>query len=351
VLSGIEEAEGAEKSPPPEDIFATPMAFDAKKATALFHTFLQDTEPLPDLFTRLGLEKEELFPMIRPALDRLVRQVERTMEHFVRHYESEQVSRIFVSGPVASRERLVGYIGEQLGVETEAINPFPASAAIAPVVRKPKSAEEKDALVPAVGMALSSNAITPNFIFTYKDRDRQDNLARIRRIAMGCCTLLLVVCLGWSWAQYSEIEDKTTRNEVLVREADLNAPYADRNMILQMVIKIRQNNQKEGRYSGRFLSSAAFGEVCAITPSGVRLADVRADFGPLPKKNQKQKPARILIEGVIEGGRLKQEAELAEYLERLKTSPIFAQPKITAKEMVTIDKREVLMFTASASLL
>jgi Tfp pilus assembly PilM family ATPase len=350
VLAEIEDPEPGAEGTAAGDIFTTPLVVDAEKAASVFHAFLEDRDFLPDPEGGWP-DPDRVFSMIRPALDRLVRQVERTMEHFVRNYESEHVTRILVSGPVSAHDGITGYIGEQLGIPTGAVDPFPPHAPVSSVLRKPDTVAEKDALAPAVGMALSSNTITPNFVFTYKDRGLQENFDRVKRIVMGGCTLLLALCLLWSFELYNEIDKKTERNEAVIRQADLNAPYSDRNMILQMVLKIRQNHAREERYGRSYLSVAAIGELCSLAPEGIRLADVKANFGPLPKKGKPRKPGRILIEGVIEGGRLKQEAELAEYLERLQNSPLFVKPRITAKEVLTINNREVLLFSASASTL
>ena len=108
--------------------------------------------------------------MIQPALERLIRQVERTIRHYALNYENARVSKIFISSGVSPHQRILNYIGDELGMPTEVLNPFSESGNFLPHVPIPDSVSEQSSFAPAMGMALADNSRTPNFLFTYKDK-------------------------------------------------------------------------------------------------------------------------------------------------------------------------------------
>jgi hypothetical protein len=52
---------------------------------------------------------------------------------------------------------------------------------------------EKESFVPAIGIGLSSNELTPNFLFTYRHREKQ-NRARQIRIGISAASIAFWRC-------------------------------------------------------------------------------------------------------------------------------------------------------------
>ncbi|MDH3881796.1 MAG: pilus assembly protein PilM, partial [Desulfobacteraceae bacterium] len=97
---------------------------ELEQANQLFFGVIHDNAP-SELDERQRLLKEDkIFKMILPALERLVRQVERTLRHFSLNYNNARVGKIYISSGVNLHQRIVDYIGEELAVPTEILNPF-----------------------------------------------------------------------------------------------------------------------------------------------------------------------------------------------------------------------------------
>jgi Tfp pilus assembly PilM family ATPase len=122
--------------------------------------------------SRTLLKEDKIFQMILPALERLVRQVERTLRHFSLNYDNTRVGKIYTSSGAIPHRRIIDFIGEELGIQTETLNPFVDNSNFISLTPGPELLSEQSAFVPAMGMALSSNLLTPNFLYTYKDKQK-----------------------------------------------------------------------------------------------------------------------------------------------------------------------------------
>jgi len=125
--------------------------------------FASSTEDEPGFF----LKEEEVFSMILPALERLVRQIERSVKHYSLTLGNDVVSKLYLGGEINNFKKLVGYIKEQVGLPIDTIDPLAPGTTCLGGLTSPGSISERTSYVPALGMALSSNPHTPNFLFNY----------------------------------------------------------------------------------------------------------------------------------------------------------------------------------------
>jgi hypothetical protein len=301
--------------------------------------------------------------MIQPALERLIRQVERTIRHYALNYENARVSKIYISSGVNPHQRILNYIGDELGMPTEVLNPFSESGNFLPHVPVPDSVSERSAFAPAMGMALADNSRTPNFLYTYKDRRQGVRNQRINRAVFAAFILLMAVCVGISFWQEGLIRDKGEQKVQLQQHLEAYNLRVDKNIILKLVEDIRIKNRADRAIGKKYLNLAVIGEVVNLTPANIRLLSISTQLGPLPdqkppveakSKKQKEKvkpPPKILIlEGIVRGDRLSLEAALAGFLMELKNSPLFDQPTINKKSFEFSGNNEVLRFTAKLNL-
>ena len=141
------------------------------------------------------LKEDKIFKMILPALERLVRQVERTLRHFSLNFDNARVSKIYISSGVNPHQRILTYIGEELGIPTETVNPFADRPNFVSLAPSPELVSEQSAYVPAMGMALSSNTLTPNFLYTHKDKQKAVRSKRINRSVIAGFMLVMILCV------------------------------------------------------------------------------------------------------------------------------------------------------------
>jgi len=332
---------------------------DLAKAHQLFFDGIHD-DALTELDERRRLLKEDkIFKMILPALERLVRQVERTLRHFSLNYDNARVGKIYISSGVSPHYRIVDYIGEELGIPTETLNPFTDSANFLSLAPCPEDPSEQSAYVPAMGMALSSNDLTPNFLFTYKDKQKLARTRWVNRGLFAAFGLAMLFCVGLTFWQARQVEAKTHKLRQLQQQFNSIDLRVDKNQILKLVDESESKHRQIKKIGQKYVAVAVISEISHLTPPNVRLFSIATKLGDVPteqkgKKQVKKKTTSsksIVLDGIVQGDRLILESTLAGYLMALKDSPLFGQPRISKRCFERYNERDVLRFTARLKLL
>jgi len=330
---------------------------DDDRAVKLFQLLMQDPSDETLAFEPVYFQKEEIFQIILPALDRVVRQVERTIEHYNLHYSRAPVGKIFISGKVCANQQIVDYVGKQLDLPIEVIDPFKSAPSFLENVTIPQAVGKRADFVPAFGMALSDNSITPNFIYTHKEKQQLATAILLNRAVFGIIVLLLTLCVGINYWQGHMIKLKRTVQSQLQRQVDSAIPFVDQNFIIQMVAQKQQNIRALNRIGHRHMGVAVISEVAQMTPENVKLLNLTVELGgiaglkPSDKKSVDKNAKKMLIlEGVVLGDRLTFESALSSYLVNLQKSPIVRQAKIQRQTVELFENKESLRFTAHLEL-
>jgi len=337
------------------------LKLDLELAQKYFFGYTPGAIPQDEAGRKLSINEDKIFMMIQPALERLVRQVERTIRHFALNYENTRISKIFISSGVSPHRKILNYIGEELGMPTEVLNPFSESANFLHHVPVPDSLSEQSSFAPAMGMALANNSRTPNFLYTYKDKRKEIRNRRINHSVIAAFVTLMVVCVGISFVEERKIQAKDAQKIQLQQHLQGYNLRVDKNLILKLVQEIREKGKADQAIGKKYLNLAVISEVVNLTPSNIRLLSIATQLGPLPnkvpqkeEKNKKQQapppPKVLILEGIVQGDRLTLESALAGYLMELKASPLFDQPTISNKSFAFFGNDEVLRFTAKLNL-
>ncbi|UCH19605.1 MAG: hypothetical protein JSU83_13570 [Deltaproteobacteria bacterium] len=324
---------------------------DADQAQKIFFGLIHDVSPMESESTDLEPEEEEIFKLMLPALERLVRQVERTFEHFTANFANERVEKIYISSGISPHKRIINYIGDQLGLPRETIDPFSAGPHFLGDITGPASATERSSFAPAMGMALSNNSLTPNFLYTFKEKAKAAGSRRLSRIAAAAFVLLMTVSVGFFYWQGEIIDQKKSEITQLRYQLNRFQPMVDQSIIINLVDQAKQRNEIYRDFSKKYLGIVVLREVSNITPSNIRLLSITANLGGKPGNAEEKIEKRLVLEGIILGDRLAFEASLAEYLIKLKESPLFDQPTIDKKQLGFYQNNEVLQFTAHLKLI
>jgi type IV pilus assembly protein PilM len=336
------------------------LKFELEQAHQLFFGVIHNSPSLAMDDRQRLLKEDKTFNMFLPALERLIRQVERTLRHFSLNYENARVEKIFISSGVNPHQRIVDYIGDELGIPTEILNPFAESSNFRSLVPIPEGASEQSSYVPAIGMALSSNALTPNFLYTFKDKQNAVRSQRVNRGVFAGFLLLMALCVGVSFWQDLHVQDKEYKKLQLKQQLDKITLRVDKSIILKLVEEAQANRRGVAEIGQKYFGVAVINEITDLTPSNVRLLSISTQLSDAPgKKKAAQKgkkknaePKRTLVlDGIVRGDRLVLESTLAGYLMELKNSPMFDQPTISKKSIDRYEDSEVLRFTARLNLI
>lgn len=323
---------------------------DLDQARKIFFDHIKESTPIRLEETGQILREHDVFGMIKPALERLVKQVERTLAHYYLHFNRERVNRIYISGQMSVYRRLFEYMREQLGLPIDTINPFSAKLNYLGIASIPDSASEKEDFAPAIGMALANNLLTPNFIFTYKDKQTAENVRRINLAIAGGILFFLAVCVGIYFWGNSFINQKQQELVRLQASVEQFKPLVNKDLIISLASKTRNKRKALKELGNKYKGLAVINEISAITPPEIRLLSITADLGEKTTGNMEPPNQTLQVEGVVMGDRLTFEATLAGYIVKLKSSPIFRTPSIENKSFKYLENKEVLLFTAKLDL-
>ena len=320
----------------------------------LFFDFLHTSKNSADASAEVdGHSLDYLFQTILPAIQRLVRQVERTFEHYALNFNREGVRRIYISGQVTASDMIVDYIGKQLEMPIIVMDPFGEGTSFAESVHVPQSVSERESYVPAIGLALSNNQMTPNFLYTHQDKDRFENERRINMRVLTFCMIFLIALIGvFSW-QERRLDDKRAQIAELSHRLQQYSPPAEKDILMALYAQTRQKRQTINRIVRRYAPAAVMNELAQITPSNIRLLRVTATFGEDKSQNRTTLNGEqgVVIEGIIFGDRQSFEPALTGYLLSLKNSPIFQKPNVKNKRVEYYNTQNVLRFVAGVELL
>ncbi|MDB4442737.1 pilus assembly protein PilM, partial [bacterium] len=289
---------------------------ELEQAHQLFFGVIHDSNPsVLDQRQRL-LKEDKIFKMILPALERLVRQVERTLRHFsLNYYDNARVGKIYISSGVNPHQRIVDYIGEELAIPTETLNPFADSANFLSLAPSPDNPSEQSAYVPAMGMALSSNTLTPNFLHTYKDKQEAVRTQGISRGVFGAFVMVVLLCVGVTFWQGRQLEEKEFKLLQLQRQLETVTLRVDKSLILKLVDETQANRRQIKEIGQKYFGLAVISELTHLTPSSVRLISITTTLAGAPdgQKGNKKGSAKktLVLNGIIRGDRLILEPKLA----------------------------------------
>lgn len=303
---------------------------------------LQPDEPGYDL------SDEEKFEMLRPAAERLVRQVERTFEYYTTTLGFERVRKIYVTGAIEGCRKLKDYIGEELGMEAGILDPMdpqrPAMAKVPP----PDSLSERMSYTIATGLSLSDDSRTPNLIHPYEAKDKVARVGRFNKMIFICFLFIIIASGGYHlWQKRIENRKKETVAALQSEMAKYDVTV-DRKQILSMVGALSKAKTAVEKVADRYTTVAVLGEVAQCTPEAIRILTAQMVLPPAKAGETKEEGKRSLnLEGLVLGDEKQFDTILAAYMVRLESSAIFRNPKIEKTEAHEYGEKRVLRFTLS----
>lgn len=324
---------------------------DLEEARKILLSIIPDAPPLTETDPGYKLTEEDIYRVMLPAVDRLIRQVERTFEHYVISYGAAGIGKIYISWMLEDYRPIITYMGEQLGMDRDILDPLDPGHPFVSDAMPPQSLQERTSYNMAVGLALSNNAYTPNALFTYREKEAENSVRRINRRIFVAFIGVMALCLaGYLWQLRTEGIEKG----IVQRLRDELTRYnvgADENTILQMAGKIVKNQKHLKGGSKRYLGMAVINELSQRTPPNIQLLNVTIDLVGVPDASRKDGGGNMVMEGIITGEREILESALAQYMIRLEGSPLLSAPSVHKSEIESRQRSgEVLRFIMKISL-
>lgn len=318
---------------------------------------MKSWEVLDILSSRLGRESS-LFAAMEPGAERLVGKVLRTGDYCSNNYASnEPVRQYLFFGETDNCQPFMEYAAEQTQTEVKRFNPFEANPLLAFSTRFPEGAGERSGIIPALGIALSTKAETPNFLNTYVQRNTQTKYRKMNAVIVGLCMFLLLGFFGCWWWQDSVLQAELAEKNRIDAQIAKYVPRVNEDMLSQTLQQAQERTHAIKAYASDYLPLAVINELCSLTPDAISLASFESDFKQeVPAKNKggdKEKKARrsVLFKGIVSADYTSLESTLTGYVIKLGDSPVFGEIMLLNKSLESIEERNLLKFTADMEIL
>ena len=319
----------------------------------------------------------DVLALVLPALDRLVRNIERTLEfHSVRVREDE-VDTVLVCGPIAKYAGVLGYLSEQLGVGLRPLRPQEFIKEQDDALARVK---DWTGLVDAAAASLSVSRPTPNLLLTRRDKQAQDKASRLTNV-LCLVFLVLLTCglVGRILLQRAATVTEREREE-LTKELAKHGRSLTKEELVALLESSKRKQWVLRRTSREYLVVAIITELVESTPADIHLLnlDLRLPsavsdpepsqektglggvvegkamellFGPgggraaASEESEELGPGALALEGVISGSPARFESSLTSYVLRLAGSVLFEKPTVDDTEIDSFEGYSVLRFS------
>lgn len=314
-----------------------------EEARKILFTFAENSNNPVVLADGFTITKDEIESLLVPVLERFVRQIERTFEHFtLTHGGERKVGKVYLSSIMPIYEAMTKYFSTQLGAECHLFDPLKQ-------VLETSSFRERISDIAAFGMALSDNAYTPNFIYTYKDKAKTAYAIKVNRLILISLIAAVLACSGVFAVQRQMVAQRKADLSQLERQVRQSAPLVSKETLLQMTSAAGQKQQRYVELSRRYKGMALIAEISTLTPENVSLTSLKADFAEKSGSEKTKEPAiktahTAVIEGAIKGKQEMLEALLASYVMKLKASPMFSDVTVSTSRIEPAKKGALLTF-------
>ncbi len=329
-------------------------------------------------------------------MNRLSRQIQRTISHYNNTTGLPPVEKILITGSMSLYLPLLAYLKEELGIDIDVSDPFQNAAHHSATLPPPTNSIQKVLFGPVIGLALSANPYTPNFLYTYRNKNEERKLAKIQKGIMVAGFFALFLLLGLNAAGYIYKAEKKSllasfnrkyislEKNALTIEKQIKAtdPNVDLSNIRQLTEKINFLNSYLEYSAKRYTPVALFSELFTLTPEGISIHKIlysspespftlvyhkyknkmeakqktekfTSPFGFFDLKNKEQEAKQeiptsskfVLLDGIITTKKQDKNLYLSVYKMILNNSPFFEVVEVKRNSQITPDIGNSLYFT------
>ncbi len=300
-----------------------------------------------------GLPDEELFDIVSPALLRLARQADRTLEYYYNNFK-QRCSVLHVSGALFASQRVCDYISAQLGLPVIPVRVLPESARLGDGSR-----EDRLAFNSAAALAMSESGKTINLLVNHEQRAQNRFWQRLHDgVVVAGVILALVVAGLFGWQKYVEISKKAELDRLNGKYARIE-PKVTYEQLVSLTATIEKEHGDLRRMGQRYEPFSVLAELTRFTPSSIRFLNISIDHEVLPEANaegkvvkSKEQPRGLaVLDGVVLPSGEDYNTTLSRFLIKLQSSPLFSQYQILSSEVTQLSTEgEVLHFVLHVSL-
>jgi hypothetical protein len=302
-----------------------------------------------------------MLEILAPPIERLARQVERTLDYFAQAQQL-RCDALHLSGEIFNSPQVMEAVGAQLG-----FNPLTFDAA-AIVGRGAEHAapEDRMCLAPAIAAALALPERGINLLRTYKTRTAENAKRTVTRaLVLGLAGCMLLVGATGFWIEHGNSVKRKELAKVQAQLASLG-PTVDEASLQASVSLFKQRQDGLRQAAERFLPSEVLTELALRLPANAKVLSVTMDLkgpsAPTAVPGQPQAPPQpgnpasplqgrnlLVIEGIITGAKKDFDATLSRLIIDMQASPLFTLPVVHQTSLKDLGSEgQVLFFVLHA---
>lgn len=294
-----------------------------------------------------GLPEEDIFEIVSPALVRLARQADRTLEYYLNNFK-QRCEVLHLSGEIFVNDRVAEFMSAQLDLSGRILRILPESARLVD-----GESIDRGIFNTAAALAHSRQDSTLNFLVNHAKRVENQFWQRLND-AVAVVGLLLALLVGalYGW-QTMEVKAKTRTLESVSRQYASISPKVDETRLSRMAGRVAREHTRLRGMGERYDSIAYLAELKARTPGMIRFLSVSIDeTASLPvqadsKNNKKVEvlPGVMVLDGVVLRTGEDFNTVLSKFLIGLEASPLFDSYQILSSKLTSLSTEgEVLHF-------
>ncbi|WDP90794.1 MAG: hypothetical protein HUN04_14250 [Desulfobacter sp.] len=314
------------------------------------------------LAVRTAHDSPDFEPMEGPA-SRLIGKIQRTGEYCSNMYLSnEPISRYYFFGETDNCPAFNTFASEMIVDRTASFTPTDNDIA-AVGVKLPTDAQARNGIIPALGLALSNNDYTPNFLYTYLEKEVENRAKKLNRGIVAAGIAGLLIC-GGIWFYMDRIENKEVAKRTAVeKELAGFTKSVTQDVLNKRIGDARKHMAFISQYVSDYISLAVVNEICTLTPANISIVSLDADLkdkapAKTGKKGAGKAPAKdtahkkyLKIQGIVSAEFTSLESSLTGYVFKLGDSPLFGEIDLENKKVEQAGENSVLKFTANMEIL
>jgi len=307
-------------------------------ARQILFNYMQSGDDPVVLSKGLSVEREKVESIVTPVLDRIVRQIERTFGHLTSTLGYDRFEKIYISSALPLNKAMLDYCSAQLGIECSVFDPLDQ-------VLQTSRVDERSSFIPALGLALSDNAYTPNFLHSFKDKKKAAYVGKFNKAILVGLIVSLLACSAAAALEFLDMGHKKVELARLEQQMQQSSPLLSKEAFLKIEADAKQKKQKYVELGKRYKGMALIGELAALTPDSVSLTGLRAELSEKATGGNAAKSENTtVVEGNVTGPDNMLDSLLSSYVLKLRSSPMFSEVTVSTSRIESSKKGAFLTF-------
>lgn len=296
------------------------------------------------------LSEAQMLEAIAPAIDRLAKQVERTLEYYATS-QKQRCDVVHLSGRIFRAPGVLKALAGQLGYPHQAFD----SSIMLPSRPDAISVIDRMALAPALAASLSAPDKGINLLRNYKQRAAEQSRQLVTRVLLLSLAAGLVALGVAGYVIEQNVAGHRKELAKVQRQLESLGPTIDENILTRSVAQFAARQASLRQSAARFTAPVVLAELTRRAPAGVKILNLTIDLGvppaapaapPPPGKPKAVQPGDLVtLEGFVMGDKADLEPTLSRFVIELEASPLFNMPVVHQTSLKELDAEgQVLHF-------